>query len=284
MFQDLIALCLADSRPALPQDWWLAFSLAPATLAPLLALLAWLLLRRRHGWPLLGWALLALALVSPLCRLAATLAWAHMAQLMAMLAGMALLALGARPRAHMPRPVPAAVAHGALLWLWHVPALYQALLLDATAHVVALAMLLGSAFWFWRAVLLAPVQRRGQALGVLLATMAHTGLLGALLTFAPTPLYPLQAPGARAWGLEPLHDQQLAGLAMWVLGALGYLLTAVGLALRWFSPSAAAAAHRPARPPARPASAPPPRPAAAARRLAPQGPAAAPPASSAWPH
>lgn len=234
MFEDLISLCLTGALPALPQDWWLAWSLAPATLVPLLALLAWLLVHRRQRLPLVGWTLLALALVSPLCRLSATLASAHMAQLMLMLAGMALLALASLPRAHMPRPGPAAVAHGALLWLWHWPPLYTAVLEDAGLHVAALSLLLGSAWWFWRAVLLAPPPWRGTALLALLATMAHTGLLGALLTFAGEPLY--AAPGARAWGLEPLHDQQLAGLLMWVLGALGYLLAAVALALRWFAP------------------------------------------------
>ncbi|WP_326533406.1 cytochrome c oxidase assembly protein [Pseudorhodoferax sp.] len=237
MFDELTTLCLAGRRPALPQDWWQAFSLAPATLAPLLALLAWLLLRRRRPWPLAGWGLLVLALVSPLCRLAATLAWAHMAQLMLLLAGMALLAMASPRRAHMPRPGPAALAHGVLLWLWHVPGIYTAALQHATLHVLLLALLLGSAWWFWRAVLLAPPPLRGAALAALLATMAHTGLLGALLTFASQPLYPLQAAGARAWGVEPLQDQQLAGLLMWVLGALGYLLAATALALRWFAPA-----------------------------------------------
>ncbi|KQP43166.1 cytochrome c oxidase assembly protein [Pseudorhodoferax sp. Leaf274] len=238
MFEDLMSLCLAGSLPALPQDWWQAWSLAPATLLPLLGLLAWLLVHRRKPLPLAGWTLLALALVSPLCRLAATLASAHMAQLMLLLAGMALLALGSSPRAHMPRPGPAAAVHGALLWLWHWPPLYAAVLEQPGLHVAALALLLASAWWFWRAVLLAPLPQRGAALLALLATMAHTGLLGALLTFAGQPLYTLQAAGARAWGLEPLQDQQLAGLLMWVVGALGYLLAAVALALRWFAPPA----------------------------------------------
>ncbi|MGV3492497.1 MAG: cytochrome c oxidase assembly protein [Ramlibacter sp.] len=254
MFEDLIALCLAGSRPALPQDWWQAFSLAPATLVPLLALLAWLLVHRRPPVSLAGWGLLAVALVSPLCRLAATLAWAHMAQLMVLVAGAALLALGSPVRAHMPKPGPAALAHGLLLWLWHLPTLYAAVLQDAALHVLAIVLLLGSAWWFWRAVLPAPVPQRGAALVALLATMAHTGLLGALLTLASQPLYPLQAGGARAWGLEPLHDQQLAGLLMWVVGALGYLLAAVALALRGFShrtPAMPASAARPAGAPAR---------------------------------
>lgn len=248
MFEDLIALCLAGGRPALPQDWWRAWSLAPATLLPLLALLSWLLAHRRQPAALLGWALLALALISPLCRLAATLAAAHMAQIMVLLAGTALLALAAPARAHMPRPGPAALAHGALLWILHWPPVYAAALQDPVLHLLAIALLLGSAWWFWRAVLRTPAPWRGAALIALLATMAHTGLLGALLTFAGQPLYGLQAAGARAWGLAPLHDQQLAGLLMWVVGALGYLLVAVALALRWFGPQTPAMPAGAARP------------------------------------
>lgn len=244
MFQDLMALCLAGGRAALPQNWWTAWSLAPVATVPLLALLAWLLARRRQPWPLAGWVLLAIALVSPLCRLAATLAWAHMAQLMLLLAGTALLALGARPRAYLPQPGPAAAVHGLLLWLWHVPPVYAAVLQYPSLHVLAYVLLLGSAGWFWCAVLKAPLPRRGAALLALLATMAHTGLLGALLTFASQPLYPLQAAGARAWGLDPLQDQQLAGLSMWVVGAAGYLVTAVGLALRWWAGVAGASTPR----------------------------------------
>lgn len=234
MFQDLIALCLASARPALPQDWWTAFSLAPATTLPLLALLAWLLARGRRPAALAGWVLLALALASPLCRLAATLAWAHMAQLMVLLAGMALLAWSAPPPQRRAPALPPAVVHGLLLWLWHVPAIYTLVLQDPVAHALAYGLLLASAWWFWRALLHAPLRWRGAALVALLATMAHTGLLGALLTFAGQALYPIQSAGARAWGLAPLHDQQLAGLLMWVAGALGYLALAVGLAWRWY--------------------------------------------------
>lgn len=246
MFDDLIALCLAGSRPALPQDWWTAWTFAPGTLIPLLSLLAWLRVREAGRVPLAGWILLAVSLVSPLCRLAATLAAAHMAQLMLVIAGAALLACGPVRPGVGPAPAlrTATVLHGALLWLWHVPSVYALTLQQPAVHVLAYALLAGSGWWFWRAVLHAPAPLRGAALIALLATMAHTGLLGALLTFATTLLYPLQAPGARAWGLAPLEDQQLAGLLMWVLGAAAYLGTAVGLALNWWAVTARISSSR----------------------------------------
>jgi hypothetical protein len=45
-------------------------------------------------------------------------------------------------------------------------------------------------------------------------TALHTGLLGVLLALAPRLWYPANAAGAGLWGLTPLEDQQLAGIAM----------------------------------------------------------------------
>ena len=41
-------------------------------------------------------------------------------------------------------------------------------------------------------------------------------LLGAVLTFAPSPLYAPHLLTTAAWGLRPLDDQQLGGVLMWV--------------------------------------------------------------------
>jgi putative membrane protein len=42
------------------------------------------------------------------------------------------------------------------------------------------------------------------------------GLLGALITFAPRPLYPPHFATTYAWGIPPLADQQLGGVIMWI--------------------------------------------------------------------
>lgn len=239
----LMSLCTVDALPALPQGWWRVWSLAPATLVPLLLLAAWALAPTwRSGlpagaarrWRLVGLLLLALALVSPLCRLAATLAGAHMAQLMVLVAGCALLAAGWRAPRHAggARLAAAATLHGLLLWLWHLPVVYAAALLSGPVHVGLTAALALASFAFGRQAFHAGPAQRGAVLVALLLSLAHTGLLGALLTFAGTPLYALQAPGARAWGLSPLVDQQLAGLIMWVPGGMAYMAAALGVFLR----------------------------------------------------
>ncbi|WP_225783961.1 cytochrome c oxidase assembly protein [Xenophilus sp. Marseille-Q4582] len=244
MFAPLMTLCTVDAWPALPQDWWRAWSLAPALLLPWLALAAWsgasasrsgLPAGSARRWRMAGLALLGVALISPLCRLGATLAGAHMAQLMVLVAGCALLAAGWRAPQRLGGAAlhGAAVAHGLLLWVWHLPAVYEAALVSGVVHVGMTAALALASFAFWRQVFHAEAPHRGAVLVALLLTLAHTGLLGALLTFAGTPLYAVQAAGARAWGLEPLVDQQVAGLLMWVPGGLGYMGVALGLAVRW---------------------------------------------------
>lgn len=67
----------------------------------------------------------------------------------------------------------------------------------------------------------------------ILVTLIHSGLLGALLTFAPVPLYDLDPAGPASWGLSPLQDQQLVGLVMWVPGGMAYLLASLGLVAAW---------------------------------------------------
>ena len=57
----------------------------------------------------------------------------------------------------------------------------------------------------------------------------RSNLLGAVLTFAPRPLYPAQT----GTGSRALTEQQLAGLLMWVPAALVSLGLCVVLVLLW---------------------------------------------------
>ncbi|MDP2780641.1 cytochrome c oxidase assembly protein, partial [Devosia sp.] len=49
-----------------------------------------------------------------------------------------------------------------------------------------------------------------------LASATQMGLLGALLVFAPQPLYLPHLATTLAFGVSPVDDQQLGGLIMWV--------------------------------------------------------------------
>jgi putative membrane protein len=76
-------------------------------------------------------------------------------------------------------------------------------------------------------------------LGVLylFTTVIHSGLLGALLTFAGSIWYPDYAHTTAAWGITPLEDQQAGGLIMWVPACLVYIIAGLVMFAAWLKQS-----------------------------------------------
>lgn len=211
------------------------------------------------GAALLGWLALAAAVGPPLAGLSDLLFAAHMGQHeLLMLVAAPLLVLGrsllvasfALPRAarlrvgrwvrrrpvrhawrRLTAPVAVLLVQAAVLWGWHVPRAFEAALADDALHAFQHLTFFATAALFWWALVHGRFGRMGYGAGVLVvfATAMHSGVLGALLTFAAHPWYPTHAARAAAHEVAPLADQQLAGLLMWI--PAGVLLTAAGLAL-----------------------------------------------------
>ncbi len=124
----------------------------------------------------------------------------------------------------------------ATVWLWHAAVLYDAALANPFLHAVEHASLLGTAWLFWRSVIgpRSPGRVPG-GLGVLLVfgMAMQSVLLSLLLTFARAPWYAGYATTTAPWGLEPLADQQLAGVIMWIPAGLVYLGAALALLATW---------------------------------------------------
>lgn len=235
--------------------------------------------RARFGAFLTGLALVALAVSEPVHEAGETRLWAHMAQHMILIVAAApLLAAGApavplllllpirgRRRVagwrHRLRttsglswlylPVTAWLVSVVTLWFWHLPSGFDAAMRSHLLHGVEHVSFLVTAWAFWWHVLQAGRRRMGGAAGVLyvFAATLPMAALGAILTFARAPLYPEQAAAAVATGFDPLVDQQLAGLIMWVPPDILYLAVSVALFLRWLSPLAGTdVVEAPARP------------------------------------
>jgi putative membrane protein len=211
-------------------------------------------------------AALGLALLSPLDVLADRYLFsAHMLQhLLLVMAVPPLMLIGVPTRwLHGIRESPLAVAERALgqplvalaaftlcLAVWHVPELYEAALANERLHVLEHLTFLATASMFWWPVVQPRVASAqlgylGRMVYLFVAAVPSSAL-GALLTLAPTPLYPtyavatdqgdalqLRALLRGSWGLTPLADQQLGGLLMWVPGGLVYLLAIWIISLRW---------------------------------------------------
>lgn len=208
-----------------------------------------------------GWLSLVVALVSPLDTLGERFFAAHMAQHEALMLVAAPLLVISRPLAAwtwalphawrraagratrqtqfasvwalLTAPLSAWVLHALALWAWHAPALFDAALLGETTHAWQHLSFLAAALLFWWTILgRDPRRTHGGALLSLLTTMIHTGLLGALLTFAPSVWYEPYLRYAQATGMDALSDQQLGGLIMWVPAGTVYLLVALILVWR----------------------------------------------------
>ena len=197
----------------------------------LAALLALVLLARRQRSGLAAVAVLVLAFVSPLCAASSALFSArvvHHVLLIAVAAPLLARCLPGQPRGAAAVALALATV---VLWLWHLPVAYDWALSNKAAYWLMQLSLLSTALWFWQHVFAAqrsPVQ----ALTLITAGFAQMGLLGALLTFAPQPLYAAHALAPYGWGLTPLLDQQLAGILMWVPAGLPYALIAGGVGRR----------------------------------------------------
>lgn len=223
---------------------------------------AWLYRKARPHWGLrrcerlsywAGWAVLAIALVSPLHAAGEKLFCAHMVQhelLMAVAAPLLVLGrpaiaviwqlpLDKRPYARpllriLEQQALASTVHFAALWLWHIPSLFQSTLSSDFAHSLQHTSFLVSALWFWWAVLgTNSTSRYTTGLLLLFTTAIHTSILGALLTFSNTVWYPAYSSNTAAWGLTPLEDQQLGGLIMWVPAGFAYVIAALALMAQW---------------------------------------------------
>jgi putative membrane protein len=141
-------------------------------------------------------------------------------------------------------PVVAFVIHGAAIWVWHIPALFQATLTNNAVHALQHLSFFSTALLFWWTIIHAhaPGGRAravsfGTAVLLLFGTALHSGALGALLTFSRTLWYPAYGSAARSWGLTPFEDQQLAGLVMWIPATFAYLVAALFLFTGWLRAS-----------------------------------------------
>lgn len=205
----------------------MAWNLDPPLIACLIALglagmvLTWrLALAPLRRWALLcGWAVLSLALISPLCNLSVALFSARVGQHM-LIAFMAapLLAWGLpgtrKARSPLGAALMAAGPFAAALWFWHLPGPYDWTFRSDGAYWVMHVSLAVAAVLLWRLLLDARLPAASLVASGL--TSLQMTVLGAVYTFAGRAVFAVHAGTTAPWGLSPLEDQQLGGLIMWI--------------------------------------------------------------------
>jgi putative membrane protein len=131
------------------------------------------------------------------------------------------------------------------MWVWHLPALYNATLADEGIHIVEHLSFLVTSTIFWWPVLSPVMEKRlspPATLLYLVAAIVASDMLGSILSYTAPGVYnylhPVDTLGVLpllrdTWGLSPAVDQLLGGLAMWILGDLVYLCGILNGIARW---------------------------------------------------
>lgn len=202
----------------------------------------------------LGIAVLGSALLSPIDELGETrLFWAHMLQhlLIGEVAPLLIL-LGLNGRLLRPLlAVPGVLRLRALLnplvalplwafnlYVWHLPAFYEAALDNTALHAFEHSCFFVAGLLMWGA-LLEPLPgprwfgSAAKATYVLIVRALGCAILGNILIWTRTPFYPHYAPGEHASGIAPLTDQQVGGAIMFIWGALITVSLFSWVFLRW---------------------------------------------------
>ena len=135
-------------------------------------------------------------------------------------------------------PVLTTIVFLATLYLWQVPIPHDLALRHETVHVLMHGSMLFSGFLFWWLVV-DPKPHRSRlhyGLRVLylgLIVIPNT-VLGAAITFNSGLLYQAYYDYPQPLGLDPLMDQQLGGLLLWVVGDMMSILAAGIVMIMWY--------------------------------------------------
>jgi len=220
-----------------------AWNLSPGTIVLLLAITGWYV----HRWwvvrdrPirlvlfLAGIVTVAAALISPIDRLGEQLFFMHMVQHLLLLDIAAiLLILGLSRKILRPvtrrvlrieqaagwfaTPTFAITLYVVVMWIWHIPALYDAALENPFVHFLEhVAFAAAGALYWWH--IFSPIKPRHRLIGLgaagyMASTKILVGLLGIALTFSWRSIYDFYETQPRFWELSPAEDQAIGGAIM----------------------------------------------------------------------
>ena len=136
------------------------------------------------------------------------------------------------------RPTVTFVVFAVFFALWHVPPIYQAALLDPWLHHVEHVVFLATAMLLWWPIL-SPIEELPKAphlvrLAYLFVIPIAQLPVFAGITFHPDVVYPLYEMAPRAFGLDVMADQALAGAVMKIFGLVFFGLPFARIFFDWY--------------------------------------------------
>ncbi len=128
-------------------------------------------------------------------------------------------------------PVVATVLFIASLYVWEVPSIHDAALLDDGLHYTMHVTMLAAGLLFWARIFDSRVAPKGIRFGIRLmmlwiAIIANI-LIGAATTLKPMVLYHAYDIHGRLFGMPPLADEQLGGVLIWIPSSMMCLIAII---------------------------------------------------------
>lgn len=138
-------------------------------------------------------------------------------------------------------PVQAQVIAGAVMVVWHLPALYNATLSNEDVHIVEhLMFIAGGVLLYWPIIEATSSHSRwrmtpvGKLVYMLIATLPQDGV-ALVLIFSRAPFYDFYTTAPRLIeGFTALIDQTIAGAVLMILGKATLAVAALTVFFRWF--------------------------------------------------
>jgi cytochrome c oxidase assembly factor CtaG len=123
------------------------------------------------------------------------------------------------------------------LYLWHMPATFNAALENAGVHYLQhFSFFLTAVLFWWPIIGPAPVRSKlsyPQRMMYLLLVVTPTALLGSIITLSRSVIFDSYIGTPEHWGMTALEDQTMAGLIMWVPGNALYLAALTAIFFTW---------------------------------------------------
>lgn len=146
----------------------------------------------------------------------------------------------------MVSPWPALLIFTGVLFVWHIPQLYDTTLTVEPVHVFEHLTFIASGFIFWwpvvdpmRNIRPRPLASPMQKVALLTLAGIPATILGLIFSLTPSIWYSFYAAAPRLWGISALTDQQWAGAVMFGGGNVIYFIAVTAIFLRMFPDPAA---------------------------------------------
>ena len=135
------------------------------------------------------------------------------------------------------RPAMCFVIFSVTIAAWHLPPMYNAAMAMHWVHIIQHLLFMAVAVLMWWPLMsplpeLPRLSYPGQLLYCFLLGIPMS-IIAVSITYARDNLYPAYSSAPRMWGLDPMEDQLLGGLIMWIPGGFFFMVVMSIVFYKW---------------------------------------------------